>query len=452
MMGKQQHFEQLNGNLQGSLLLPGTGNYEQARKVWNGMIDRKPAAIARCRNEADVRESLKFAREEEMILSIKGGGHHVAGHAVCEGGLMIDLSPMNEVEVDSENRTARVGPGATVRDLDQATEPFGLMTTGAPVSMVGIAGYTLGGGLGWTSRLHGLACDNLLSVEMVTAGGEVIHASEDEHADLFWGIRGGSGNFGIITSFEFRLHKLGPDVLAGPVLYSMDDAPDILKFWRDHMQEAPDELQCMPVIFQGPDGDTLFCLYVLYAGDPDKGEKVLAPLRKAGNPLADQVGITRYASLLFDLDEMYRSGHRNYYRSAFYDTLPDEAIDLFAKHIAPVPTPFSSAFLEPMGGAIARKDLNATAFPHRKRNYCITAVPKWENREEDQQMEAWADKVFESLEPFAAEGVYVNYLSDTEEEAVKKAYGSNWKKLRKLKQKWDPDNLFCMNPNIPPQA
>lgn len=449
-MGKKKHFEQLNRNLRGSLLFPDTENYEQARKVWNGMIDRKPDAIARCRNEADVQLAVKFARDRQLELSVKGGGHHVVGYAVCEGGLMVDLSLMNEIQVDPENETAHVGPGATVRDLDQATEPFGLMTTGAPVSMVGIAGYTLGGGLGWTSRLHGLACDNLLSAEVVSADGDIVHASEEEHSDLFWGIRGGSGNFGIITSFEFRLHKLGPDVLAGPVLYPMGDVPDILKFWRDHMEQAPDELQCMPVIFQGPDGDTLFCLYALYAGDPDKGEKVLAPIREMGNPLADQIAVTRYAGLLSDLDEMYRSGHRNYYRSAFYDTLPDEAIDLFAQHIAPVPTPFSSAFLEPMGGAIARKDLNATAFPHRKRNFCITAVPKWEGKEQDQQMEAWADNVFESLDPYAEKGVYVNYLADTEEEAVKKAYGSNWERLRKLKQKWDPGNLFSMNPNIPP--
>lgn len=451
-MGTQQKFSHLKKKIRGDLLIPEIAQYEEARKIWNGMIDRKPAAIARCRDEDDVRETVNFARDHQMKLSVKGGGHHVAGHAVCDGGLMINFSQMNGIQVDPENMIAQVGPGATVRDLDRATQPFGLMTTGAPVSMVGIAGYTLGGGLGWTSRLHGLACDNLLSVEMVTADGRIIRADENEHSDLFWGIRGGSGNFGVVTSFEFRLHRLGPEVLAGPVLYTMNEAPDILKYWRDFMEEAPEELQCMPVIFQGPDGETLFCLYALYAGDPDEGEKVMAPLRRQGNPLADQVGLNPYAGLLSDLDEMYRSGHRNYYRSAFYDSLPDEAIDLFSDQIAPVPTPFSSAFLEPMGGAIARKDLDETAFPHRKRKYCITAVPKWEQLKQDSEMIDWADRVFESLEPYAAEGVYVNYLAEKGEEAMKKAYGRHWGKLRELKRKWDPDNFFSLNPNIPPRA
>lgn len=451
-MGTNILFQDLEKSLDGKLLYPDDSGYNAARQIWNGMIDRKPAAIVRCQSDTDVCEAVKFARENQMVLSVKGGGHHVAGYAVCVSGLMIDFSLMNEVQIDSDNKKARVGPGATVRDLDQAGEPYGLMTTGAPVSMVGMAGYTLGGGLGWTSRLHGLACDNLLSVEMVTAEGEIIQVGEEDHADLFWGIRGGSGNFGIITSFEYRLHTLGPDVLAGPVLYAIKDAPDILKLWRDYMEKAPDELQCMPLIFQGPDGEAVFCLYPFYAGDPQEGKQILAPIREMGNPIADQVAVTRYAGLLSDLDDMFRSGHRNYYRSAFYDTLPDEAIDLFAEHIAPVPTPFSSAFLEPMGGAIARKDVDATAFPHRKRSYCITAVPKWEGKKQDQQMKRWADNVFEKLEPYAADGVYVNYLTDSGEEAVKSAYGSHWERLKKLKQEWDPDNLFRMNPNISPGA
>jgi FAD/FMN-containing dehydrogenase len=443
-------MKKLEGELRGILLQPADEGYNEARSLWNGKIDRKPSAIVQCKGVADVIASVNFAREQDMLLSVKGGGHHVSGHAVCEGGLMIDLTLLNGIRVNPSEKTARVGPGARVRDLDHEAQAFGLMTTGAPVSTVGISGYTLGGGLGWTSRLHGLACDNLLSVDIVTARGELVHASEGQNPDLFWGIRGGSGNFGIVTSFEFKLHELGPEVLAGPIVHAMDDAAELLRFWRNYMKEAPDELQCMPVIFKVPGGETVFCLYPLYAGDPSEGEQVMKPLREAGNPLSDEVEISPYAGLLSDLDEMYRSGDRNYYRSAFFDTLPDEAIDAFVEKAAPVPTPYSSIFLEPMGGAIARKGSEATAFPHRERSYCITAVPKWENKEDDAEMVAWADDLFDALEPYAADGVYVNYLAEEGKEKAQSAYGRHWEKLRQLKKKWDPENIFRMNHNIPP--
>ena len=387
-----------------------------------------------------------------MLFSVKGGGHHVSGHSVCEDGLMIDLSFMDGIRVNPSAKKARVGPGARVRDLDHEAQAFGLMTTGAPVSTVGISGYTVGGGLGWTSRLHGLACDNLLSADIVTARGELVHVSEEENSDLFWGIRGGSGNFGVVTSFEFRLHELGPEVLAGPIIHSMDDAPALLRFWRDYMLEAPDELQCMPVIFQGPGGETVFCLYPLYAGEPSEGKKVIEPIRKAGDAISDEVKVSPYAGLLSDLDEMYRAGDRNYYRSAFFDSLPDEAIDTFFEKAAPVPTAYSSIFLEPMGGAIVRKGSEETAFPHRERKFCITAVPKWEKKEQDDEMEAWADDLFSALEPFAADGIYVNYLADEGEEEARSAYGQHWDRLRTLKKKWDPENIFRMNHNIPPKS
>lgn len=384
------------------------------------------------------------------MISIHSGGHHVAGHAVCDDGLMIDLSLMDDVRVNPMAKTAQVGPGASVRDLDYESQTFGLITTGAPVSTVGIAGYTLGGGLGWTSRKHGLACDNLISVDFVTAKGQLVHASEEENSDLFWAIRGGSGNFGIVTSFEFRLHKMGPEVLAGPILHPIDTAPDMLRFWQNYMLEAPDELQCMPVIFNTPEGETVFALFPLYAGDPAEGEEVIAPLREKGDPLSDGVEVTSYAGLLSELDEMYRAGDRNYYRSAFFDTLPDEAINAFVEKAAPIPSPFSSIFLEPMGGAIARKAPNATAFPHRKRNFCITAVPKWEDENRDKEMKGWADDLFDALEPFAAGGVYVNYLDEVGDNPARDAYGQNWNWLAELKKKWDPENLFRMNHNIPP--
>lgn len=443
-------INQLAETFRGILLHPESPDYNEARAVWNGMIDRKPALVARCKGVADIKSTLEFARKQDLALSIRGGGHHVAGHAVCEGGVMMDLSAMDNIRVDPEAKVAQVGPGARVRDLDHETQAFGLATTGAPVSMVGVAGYTLGGGLGWTSRLHGLACDNLISADIITADGEFVHANEDENTDMFWAIRGGGGNFGIVTSFEFRLHELGPQVLAGPIIHPMNSVPKLLRFWRDYMNEAPDELQCMPVIFQVPDGETVFCLYPLYAGDPAVGEKIVVPFREIGNPITDDISVVSYAGLLSDLDEMYKAGHRNYYRSAFFDTLPDEAIDAFAEKASSVPTPFSSIFLEPMGGAIARKDPHATAFPHRERSFCITAVPKWKNEDQDSKMKAWANSIFEALAPYAAEGIYVNYLADEDKKKKHSAYGQHWKRLRKIKKKWDPENVFRVNHNIPP--
>lgn len=443
-------MKQFKNNIRGQLIQQGDPGYNKARAVWNGKIDRKPSAIVRCKGTADVMQAVTFAREQELAVSIHSGGHHVAGHAVCDSGLMIDLSLMNEVRVDPEEKTARAGPGARVRDLDHETQAFGLVTTGAPVSMIGVAGYTLGGGLGWTSRKHGLACDNLLSADIVTAEGEFIHASENEHQDLFWAIRGGSGNFGIVTSLKFRLYNMSPEILAGPIIYKMDEAAEVLQFWRDYMSEAPEELQCMPVIFQTPQGETVFSLFLLFAGDHSEGEKTIAPLREIGNPLSDNVDVVPYAGLLSDLDEMYRAGDRNYYRSSFFDSLPDEAIDAFVENASPVPTPFSSIFLEPMGGAIARKDKNATAFPHRERKFCITAVPKWENKEQDSEMKEWADNLFDALEPYSTEGAYVNYLGNEERNRVREAYGTNWARLKKIKKRWDPDNFFRINHNIPP--
>jgi hypothetical protein len=446
----------LAGRIRGHVLEPGSDEYDVARRVWNARIDRRPSVIVQCAGAEDVMAAVTFARERDVLLSVRGGGHHVAGHAVCDGGLMIDLSPMSDVRVDPQTQTARVGPGARVRDLDRETEKFGLMTTGGPVSMLGIAGYTLGGGLGWTSRSHGLACDNLLSADVVTAAGEQVYASAQENADLFWGLRGGGGNFGVVTSFEFQLHELGPDVLAGPIVHRMDAAPGLLRFWRDYMRDAPDELQCMPVIFALPpepgsgevQGETVFALFPLFAGDPAEGERVIAPLRELGAPLSDGVGISRYATLLADLDDMYRAGHRNYYRTAFFDELPDSAIDLMARLGGPVPTPFSSIFLEPLGGAIARRAADSTAYPHRARSFCVTAVPKWEEASSDDAMIGWADRLFDALEPHAADGVYVNYLDDIAPQPAAAAWGGHRNRLIELKQRWDPDNLFRSNPSL----
>lgn len=457
-------FEGLADRVRGRVLEPGDDDYSEARSVWNARVDRRPAAIVCCAGAADVLAAVEHARDQDLPLSVRGGGHHVAGHAVCEDGLMLHLGGMNEVRVDPRERRARVGPGTTVWELTHEAQAFGLATTGAPVAMVGMAGYTLGGGLGWTSRAHGLACDNLVSADVVTAGGELVRASEEENSDLFWALRGGGGNFGVVTSFEYRLHELGPEVLAGTVVHPMESAGEVLRVWRDRMSDAPDALQCMPLVLPlppDPDGDagageTVLALGLLWAGDPSEGRRAMRPLREAGEPLDDTVGTISYAPFLRAMDDMFRSGHRNYYRTAFFDDLPDDAVDAFVERVAPVPSPFSSAFLEPMGGAIARRDPGETAFPHRERHFCVTAVPKWEGRDRDGEMKAWADGVFEALEPYAADGAYVNYLDELEDAAgpesgARAAYGPNWDRLVRIKRRWDPENLFRWNHNVPPR-
>ena len=447
-------LEALAARVRGSVLRPGDDAYDDARSLWNARIDRQPAVIVRCAGTADVIDGLAYAREHDLPVSVRGGGHHVAGPAVLDGAMMLDLSGMNDVRIDPAARTVRAGPGARVRDVDHEAQAFGLMTTGAPVTMVGIAGYTLGGGLGWTSRLHGLACDNLLSADVVTAAGSLVHASDAENPDLFWALRGGGGGFGVVTSFELRLHPLGPEVLAGPIVHPMSAAPALLRAWRDIMLDAPDALQCMPLVFALPpdpsspstQGDTVFALYPLWAGDPAEGEEHVDRFRALGSPLVDGVRVAPYATLLADLDDTYRAGHRNYYRSAFVDDLSDAAIDALVEPLDPVPTPFSSAFLEPLGGAIARRAPDATAFPHRQRKFCITAVPKWRGASFDAEATAWADRTIDALAPFAAEGIYLNYL-DTFGEA-QEAWGPNVERLRELRRRWDPDGLFRTHPDL----
>ena len=453
--------DELRARIRGEVLAAGEAGYEEARAVWNARVDRRPALLARCTSAGDVAAGVDFARERGLPLSVRGGGHHVSGHALADGGLTLDLGPMDGIRVDPESRRARVGPGATVRELNRATAPHGLIAVGAPITLVGVAGYTLGGGLGWTSRAHGLACDNLVSAEVVTAAGERVRAAADENPDLYWGLRGGGGNFGVVTSFELRLHEVGPEVLAGPVTHPMEAAPEVLGAWRDFMAGAPDRLQCMPVVFPLPPdpglpaelhGRTVFALFFLWAGEPARGREAIRPLRETGDPMVDDVGVVPYAGLLEELDEMYRAGHRNYYRSAFFDELGDDALATFSERVAPVPTPYSSAFLEPLGGAVGRVDPGETAFPHRERSFCVTAVPKWEDPARDAEMREWADGIFGALEDEAAPGVYANYLDEWADGGPRDAYRENWERLAELKRTWDPDNLFRHNVNVPPEG
>lgn len=452
-------LDAFDDQLHGDVLRRGMEGYDEARSVWNAMIDKYPAAIARCTGAADVIAAVKFARDLDLQLAVHGGGHNVAGKAVCDDGLMIDLSPMNHVRVDPDAKVARAGGGATWGDFDHETQSFGLATTGGIVSTTGVAGVTLGGGLGWLARKYGLTHDNLRSMDVVTAEGELVTASEAENSELFWGMRGGLGNFGIATSLEFDLHEVGPEVLAGRIIHPYEAAPEFLRLYRDFMRGAPDELQAYAAFVQGnpamgmPEqlhGKTLVGVVVLYSGDVDEGREVIQPLRDFGEPIADMVGPTPYVEHQQSSDELYQEGHRNYWKSHFFDELTDEAIDTIVEHADPLPTPFTTVFFEWMGGAIARADSDATAFPHRDATVSFTVAPKWTDPSDDERMIEWAREFFEATASYTSDDVYVNYLSEDEQNRAKAAYGDHYERLRALKNEWDPKNLFSVNQNITP--
>src|SRR6056297_328788 len=365
---------ELREQFRGTVLEPGDEKYDDARAVWNGMIDRRPAVVAQCAGVADVMAAVDFGRENEMLVAVKGGGHHIAGDAVCDDGLVVDLSEMRSVRVDPDARTARVEPGATLADFDHEAQAFGLATPLGINSTTGVAGLTLGGGFGWLTRKYGMTVDNLRSVDVVTADGERRRASEDENPDLFWGLRGGSGNFGVATSFEFDLHEVGPEVLAGPVVYPGEDAAGVLRHVRDFNEEAPDEAAVWAILRKAPPlpflpsdthGVGVLVVVAFYAGDMDEGEQVLEPLRSYGDPIADAVGPHRYAEFQQSFDPLLTEGARNYWKSHNFDELPDEAIDTAVEYAAEIPSPLSEIFFAQLGGEMARVPDDATAYPHR---------------------------------------------------------------------------------------
>jgi len=454
-------IESFDEQLHGEVIRPDDERYDEARTVWNAMVNKKPAAIARCTGAADVVTAVEFARDLRLPVAVRGGGHNVAGDAVCDDGLVIDLSPMDAVRVDLGSRTARVQGGATMGDLDHETQAFGLATTGGIVSTTGVAGLTLGGGLGRLDRKFGLAVDNLLSADVVTAAGELVHASEEENPGLFWGLRGGGGNFGVVTSFEFRLHEVGPDVLAGRLVHPVDAAEEALRAYREFMIDAPDEAQCYAAFTQIPPkpefpkpfhGRTVFVLVPFYAGDLDTGKEVLQPLREVGEPIKDTIRPRPYVEFQQNSDDLYREGHRNYWKSHYLDGLADEAIDTLVERATPIPTPFSTVFLEWMGGAIGRVDPDATAFPHRDATLTCTVAPKWVDPKRDEELIAWAREFHEAMAPHATDGVYANYLDRDERDRVRAAYGEHYDRLVEVKTDWDPENVFSLNRNVEPDA
>jgi len=444
-----KHFA---SGLNGDVIRPGDAAYEEARKVWNGMIDRRPAVIVRCREMDDVVQSVNFAREHRLPLAIRGGGHNVAGNAVCDDGLVIDQSHMKEVQVDPERRVATAQGGVTWRELDLKTQEFELATTGGIVSTTGIAGFTLGGGLGCLMRKYGLACDNLLGVEIVLADGRVLRANAKENPDLFWAVRGGGGNFGVATSFEFRLHPVGK-ILFGPVTYPLLGAREVLRFYRNFVEEAPDELEVYGAILTPLVGLPVVEVAPAYVGPIEEGERVIRPLREFRSPMADEIQPMAYIDHRNLFDPLSPPGVRHYWKSTFLTELSDGAIDAMVRHFTRAPPPRSAVQLEHLGGAVARVGRDDTAFDHRDAlfNFLITAV--WSNPAEDEIHKAWVRELWQVMQPWRSGRVYVNYLQEEKDEGrgrVEAAYGAKYERLAALKRKYDPENLFRFNQNIRP--
>ena len=435
--------------LRGDLIRPEDDRYAAARAVFNAMVDRRPALIVRCAGVADVMRGVEFARSHDVPLSIRGGGHSVAGKAVCDGGLMLDLSPMKSIRVDTARRRAEAQGGLTLGEFDHETQAFGLATTLGVVSVTGIAGLTLGGGLGWLNGLHGLACDNLVSADVVTADGRLLRATEEENEDLFWGIRGGGGNFGVVTSFGYRLHPVGT-VLAGGLSYPLSKAHEVLRFYHEFASRCPDELSTVASLGVTPEGAGVISVSVCYCGPLEEGERVLRPLREFGSPQADNIEPMAYTTLQSAPDAGFPPGRRHYWKSSYLKELSEEAIEVMAEYVSEMPSPATGVGLQQMHGAASRVDPTATAFPHRDEHYDFLILSQWADPAESERNVEWTRSLFEAMDPFFEEGVYVNNLGDEGEDRVRAAYGANYERLLDLKGKYDPTNLFRLNQNIPP--
>ena len=443
---------QWQSRFEGRLLTSLDTEYDSARRIWNGMIDRRPALIARCASAADVRTAVKLARSEGLPISVRGGGHSVAGLAVCDDGLMIDLSSMRDVRVDPQSREAIASPGVLWGEFDAATQAHRLATTGGQVSHTGIAGLTLGGGLGYLMGKHGAVCDNLLSVDVVTADGESLVASEEQNSDLFWAMRGAGANFGIVTSFRYRLHPLD-EMLAGMLLYPREQAAELIAFHREFLAGTPDELDTTVGFLNSPDGVPLVAIIAVYAGKVADGERVLEPLRKFGSPIADLIQPMPYTSVQRMVDDAVPVGNRYYWKSNFVSALEPGLAAVLSEGASAMPSPRSMILMFEIKGAIQRVPKSAMAFDHRDANFEMSIIAHWSDAGEDAQNIAWARQVWGAAQPYVTSAVYTNHMTaDETEDRVRAAYGADkFAKLAALKSKYDPDNFFRSNHNIPPQ-
>jgi len=440
--------------IRGEVIRPGDGKYDQARRVWNGMIDRRPALIARCVGVADVIAALEYARASGLPTTARGGGHGVSGKSVTDGGVVIDLANMDDVHVDHRSRTARVGAGATWGQVDEETQAFGLAVTGGVDSRTGVAGLTLGGGVGHLARAIGLTVDNLISAEVVLADGQVVVASADNHADLYWALRGGGGNFGIVTSFEFRLQQIGPQVMTAQAFYPMDQAGVVLASYRDFMLAAPDEVSCYALFINVPPvepfpendhGKTTLALVGMFAGDVDDGERALAPLTEIGPSMLSVLAPMSYAALQSSFDAGAPDGGRYYWKATYLDGLPDELISLLADRVSPLPGAYSNVFVEPMGGAISRVETSATAFAHRDAVFGLGISSGWAEADQDEAAVEWTRDLYHLVARHSPGGVYPNYVDRDEGDRLDEAWGENRSRLQEIKQRYDPEDVFHGN-------
>jgi FAD/FMN-containing dehydrogenase len=449
----------LASHLKGDIIVPGDETYEKARRVWNGMIDRLPGMIVRCGGAADVTAAVHFARDNNIKLSVRGGGHNVAGLAVADDGMVIDLSGMRSVHVDPPGRTARAEGGATLGDLDRETQAFGLSVPLGVVSKTGVAGLTLHGGMGWLTRKYGMTIDNLLSADVVTADGRLLRAGPDENADLFWALRGGGGNFGIVTSFEFRVHPVGPEVWLGVPMYPLEKAEDAMRFFREYMKTAPEDLGAIavfwsvppvPVIPQELHGKPVLIFLSCYHGPFEEGEKALKPLREFDKPLADLSTSMKFSDVQKFLDPDYPDGRLYYWKSLHMRELTDEAIRAMAAYAGERPSPITSIDVWCLDGAPGRVGMDETPFSHRDAPYLFAIESNWDDPAGSEKNIAWTRKVFQEIKQYSTGGTYLNFpgFNEEKEELVKGAYGKNYERLRTIKRKYDPDNVFRGNFNI----
>ena len=450
---------EFKSQLRGKVLLPGEPEYDSSRTIWNAMIDRKPKLIVRCAGVADIMRSVALARDHGLLVSIRGAGHNIAGNAVCDDGLMIDLSALKSVRVDPQTRRAWVEPGATLADFDHEAQAFGLATPLGINSTTGVAGLTLGGGFGWLTRKLGMTVDNLLSVDLVTAQGELLRASAQENPELFWAIRGGGGNFGVVTQFEFQLHPVGPEVLSGLIVFPLAQARRVLTKYREFVESISEDLSVWAVLRQAPPlpflpeavhGKHVLILPFVYAGDPEAGRRELEPLRGFGEPYGEHIGTQPYTAWQQSFDPLLTPGARNYWKSHNFRELGDPVIDLMIDAAAKLPSPQGEIFLGLVSGQANRVPKEATAYAHRDAKFVVNVHSRWEQPENDKACISWAREFFNAVAPYATGGVYVNFLTQDETERTQAAYGSNFERLVQLKQKYDPGNLFRINQNIKP--
>jgi FAD/FMN-containing dehydrogenase len=458
---KTETIDRLKESIRGKVLMAESEQYNEVRTIWNAMIDKRPALIVRCASAADVMRAVRFADEHKLLVAVRGAGHNIAGNAVCDGGIMIDLSPMKSVRIDVKGMTARVEPGVTLGEFDRDAQAFGLATPVGINSTTGIAGLTLGGGFGWLSRKFGLTIDNLISADVVTAAGELVKASETDNADLFWAIRGGGGNFGVVTSFEFRLHNVGPEVFAGLIIHPLDAAKDVLRFYRDFIKTTPQDFVCWfvmrlapPLPFLPPEwhGKHILALAVCYSGDMKDAERVAKPLRSFGKPVGEHIGPMPFVAWETILDPLLTPGMRNYWKSHDFRGVSDGLIDTLIAHARRIPDPQTEIAFAHLGEGVTKVSKEATAYTHRDAEFVMNVHGRWDNPANDTKCISWARDLFQAAAPFATGGVYVNFMTQEEENRVRVAYGSNYDRLVKLKKKYDPNNLFRLNQNIPPAS